>query len=801
MIQADLTAAPVMRKASSRSIAQPVGEKLGEDVQAVAVKGVQGDGQQLPHIDRIQASFGDHDVSGIDAHIGGDAAAAGKAMGAQGYATGNSVAFNSPPDLHTAAHEAAHVVQQRSGVQLKAGVGQVGDKYEQNADAVADRVVVGRSAQDLLPAGASPRALAVQHQNTSVQMRPGRDDLEDPFSKNATNKPKKDRDALQDPFNKVPEKTAGHRDDLEDPFGGIEAKGGDHTTTVSVIDLSPAEKDGGTNELGLNAEETKKMAAALSTHAGIVEKKFTDAGKNAKAGADKRREDINKQNPKAKTKKDKPPPKQLDQLKLRISLKGLDKSPIRPVQRAMAVRFLEKAFAHYGVKKMGRSSLVKLVDASGWKTTMAHTPKSGAWWKRWVQNKLKRGIKTTSYTGTGVWEALDRYQRENERRARAYAKFRSRLGSSTYAQDAILTFYKAQVNGAINIVNGAITLASAGKVKNPIPKLKYHGEYAKKNAAVLEAGATVVVGVITGGLAAKGFAALSARLSGVVVNGVNVGDKILLVAQMYMVGSGLRETHALAEQARDDILLLANKEVVTKEYTSASGAKVVISRPATKEELQKALDRIIMTAAGTVAGAIAGRGMQAKGGKAGSGNARVKKPGLPKATAKTSRAKTHSKNKKNPTTPGKKKPDGSAKNGTRSSVKLPEGGVRRPASRHTAASVKQSTLPRNKNTVYDKSVDVAADVKAINEGKATLSRNSDGETTATVNGRTYAVEPNGTLSPRVGAGFHQLSRAEFKALGVYNKFGNSDRANQIMTNMGIGQAERAKALVVWKRLQ
>jgi len=38
----------------------------------------------------------------------------GRAMGAQAYATGNDVAFKKQPDLQTAAHEAAHVMQQRA---------------------------------------------------------------------------------------------------------------------------------------------------------------------------------------------------------------------------------------------------------------------------------------------------------------------------------------------------------------------------------------------------------------------------------------------------------------------------------------------------------------------------------------------------------------------------------------------------------------------------------------------------------------------------------------------------------------
>jgi hypothetical protein len=71
-------------------------------------------------------------------------------MGARAYATGNHVVLSGASDLHTVAHEAAHVVQQRGGVQLKSGVGEVGDAYERNADEVADAVVQGKSAEALL---------------------------------------------------------------------------------------------------------------------------------------------------------------------------------------------------------------------------------------------------------------------------------------------------------------------------------------------------------------------------------------------------------------------------------------------------------------------------------------------------------------------------------------------------------------------------------------------------------------------------------------------------------------------------
>jgi hypothetical protein len=119
-------------------------------VQSAADHGTRGAGGPLPHLDAIQESFGAHDVSRVQAHTDEAAAEAAAAMGAAAFATGDHVPFAGAPDLHTAAHEAAHVVQQRGGVQLRGGVGQAGDVYEQHADAVADRVAAGGSAEALL---------------------------------------------------------------------------------------------------------------------------------------------------------------------------------------------------------------------------------------------------------------------------------------------------------------------------------------------------------------------------------------------------------------------------------------------------------------------------------------------------------------------------------------------------------------------------------------------------------------------------------------------------------------------------
>ncbi|MEL6182095.1 MAG: hypothetical protein AAFS10_24250, partial [Myxococcota bacterium] len=75
--------------------------------------------------------------------------------------------------LHTAAHEATHVIQQRHGVQLSSGVGASGDMYEQHADRVADVVVSGGNAEPLLSqfVGSSGRGRdSVQAKEGPVQM-------------------------------------------------------------------------------------------------------------------------------------------------------------------------------------------------------------------------------------------------------------------------------------------------------------------------------------------------------------------------------------------------------------------------------------------------------------------------------------------------------------------------------------------------------------------------------------------------------------------------------------------------------
>jgi len=163
----------VSRRSSNAGLRREVQMKGGgggsaEQVHDAAQRGTQGSGGALPYLDTIQRAFGGHDVSGIRAHIGEGAAQANAAMGAQAYATGEHIAFAKQPDLHTVAHEAAHVVQQKKGVSLSGGVGQAGDTHEKHADAVADQVVAGKSVEHMLGAPAGGSASAAP----AVQMKP-----------------------------------------------------------------------------------------------------------------------------------------------------------------------------------------------------------------------------------------------------------------------------------------------------------------------------------------------------------------------------------------------------------------------------------------------------------------------------------------------------------------------------------------------------------------------------------------------------------------------------------------------------
>ncbi|HET7037471.1 MAG TPA: hypothetical protein VFI42_17430 [Thermomicrobiaceae bacterium] len=90
-------------------------------------------------------------------------------------------------------------------------------------------------------------------------------------------------------------------------------------------------------------------------------------------------------------------------------------------------------------------------------------------------------------------------------------------------------------------------------------------------------------------------------------------------------------------------------------------------------------------------------------------------------------------------------------------------------------------------------MNVAADVAAINRGDALR----DGDRYL-VSGRRYGIKATGRLFPIDGPGFHRLDRGAFKALGVYNRFGLSARAEAILDAQDMAEAAREQARVAWR---
>lgn len=120
---------------------------------AAAERGAASGGSRLMHGGEIQRAFGRHDVTGLVAHVGPDASAAARSIGARGFAAGRHLVFDAPPSLRVAAHEAAHAVQQRHLQGAPHGAAR--SACEEHAQVVADAVEHGHSAEPLLDAFAA----------------------------------------------------------------------------------------------------------------------------------------------------------------------------------------------------------------------------------------------------------------------------------------------------------------------------------------------------------------------------------------------------------------------------------------------------------------------------------------------------------------------------------------------------------------------------------------------------------------------------------------------------------------------
>ena len=149
-------------------------KRQSDHLHDITDRGLRSPGEPYPYREQIQACFGRHDIGDLTAHTGPEARAANSLAGSDAYHKARHVAFSGRPDLKTAAHEAAHAAQGVTGTQLEDGVGRAGDRWEKNADAVADAVARGKSAEGLLDevtGNPAPAGDAVQFTKLKDQAR------------------------------------------------------------------------------------------------------------------------------------------------------------------------------------------------------------------------------------------------------------------------------------------------------------------------------------------------------------------------------------------------------------------------------------------------------------------------------------------------------------------------------------------------------------------------------------------------------------------------------------------------------
>jgi hypothetical protein len=144
----------LQRQAGNAGVAQLLREENDADaVHQLVSRG----GQPLDKNTRaeMESAFG-HDFGDVRLHTGADANVSAQRLGARAYTVGNDVVFGanafdpgSDAGRRTLAHELTHVVQQRSGPVDGSDTGtgirvsDPGDRFEQAAEATADRIMSG----------------------------------------------------------------------------------------------------------------------------------------------------------------------------------------------------------------------------------------------------------------------------------------------------------------------------------------------------------------------------------------------------------------------------------------------------------------------------------------------------------------------------------------------------------------------------------------------------------------------------------------------------------------------------------
>ena len=120
-----------------------------------------------------------------------------------------------------------------------------------------------------------------------------------------------------------------------------------------------------------------------------------------------------------------------------------------------------------------------------------------------------------------------------------------------------------------------------------------------------------------------------------------------------------------------------------------------------------------------------------------------------------------------------------------------------PNSRHNLDRIRPGNPAKDRNTVVLPGTDVGTDLADISAGRGTWIPESN---RYEVNGRTYAVEPTGTVFPVSGPGFVNLSRSEYKVMKqLIGSDGNIDAAwGALRRDPSVNAADWRSALQVFQ---
>ncbi len=136
--------------AQERGVTGPEGGSLSDEV-AHRIASSRGGGMPLDRGTRLEMEDAfSADLGDVRLHTGSDATDLSREIGANAFTIGSDIFFregSGPSNRKLLAHEMTHILQQRGMKPDAYRVGPVGSSHEQEAEAVANKVVSGQSAE------------------------------------------------------------------------------------------------------------------------------------------------------------------------------------------------------------------------------------------------------------------------------------------------------------------------------------------------------------------------------------------------------------------------------------------------------------------------------------------------------------------------------------------------------------------------------------------------------------------------------------------------------------------------------